>query len=107
MLAWQRRRAMLIYFWHILNGQGLIMTSLSKHLPATVEKRCQYSLRNAKSVQFSQCSSSARLSSFIPSAVALWNSLPVPVTSTLSFVAFVKSFDEHFAANQFSFGILS
>ena len=70
-------------------------------------EKCRYSLRNAKSVQFPQRSSSVLLSSFIPSAVALWNSLLVPLTSASSFVAFVKYIDERLAADQFSFGISS
>ena len=101
-LAWRRRRAKVIYFWSLMNSRG--PPNLSKCIPNAISDRCSYQLRNSKSVQFPLCSSAARLSSFIPSSIALWNSLPVNVSSESSLSSFTSSLDSHFAADRFTFG---
>lgn len=101
-LAWRRRRSKLLLFWKLANGKG--PPSLSSKL-ASASSRCNYNLRNPSSVQVQLCSSSAHLSSFLPSTSVLWNSLPASITASSTVSSFKKSLDIHFAPDSFSFGL--
>ena len=102
-LAWRRRQSKLAYFWLLMNGRG--PPSLSKCVPDTVKERCSYNLRNARSVEFPHCSSTARLLTFIPSSIALWNSLPARITALSSLKSFSSSVELHFSADKYTFGL--
>ena len=76
------------------NGNG--PPSLSAKLPAFISDRCSYSLRSSHSSQVPFCSSSAHLSSFLPSTRILWNSLHSSVACAhflSSFVNWIDTFD--------------
>ena len=102
-LSWRRRRSKAIYFWQLMNRRG--PPNLTKQLPETVEVRCEYSLRNARSVQLPLCSLSSRQRSFLPSAASLWNSLPVHVSADNSLSSFISSLDLHFFTDRYTFGL--
>ena len=102
-LSWRRRRQQLVYFWQLKNGFG--PPSLSVRLPAAVTERCPYNLRSSHSSQVPFCSSSSRLSSFMPSSCILWNTLPASVISAKSTASFSRQLDCFFSCDMFSFGI--
>ena len=102
-LAWRRRRFKLILLWKLRNGQG--PPALQAKLPPPASARCSYSLRNANSLQIPFCSSSAYLSSFMPSSSLLWNSLPSAITSCTSLSTFSRSLDTFFSSDFYSFGL--
>lgn len=102
-LAWRRRRQKIIHFWRLKNGLG--PPSLSEKLSASVSQRCNYSLRSSHSSQVPLCSSSARLTSFLPSSCILWNTLPPTVVSTTSVSSFCKLLDAHYSSDTYSFGL--
>ena len=101
-LAWRRRRSKLLHFWHLVQRRG--PPGLCNKL-LSVSSRCSYSLRNLSSFEVPACSSSSHLSSFLPSCIILWNSLPAPITSCTSLSSFASSIDSHFAGDKFSFGL--
>lgn len=102
-LSWRRRRQKLLLFWQLKNGLG--PPSLTASLPSAISTRCSYSLRSAHSSQVPRCSSSAHLSSFIPSACILWNSLSPEITSATSASSFSRHLDNFYLSDTFSFGL--
>ena len=90
-LSWCRRRQQLVYFWQLKNGFG--PPSLSVRLPAAVTERCPYNLHSSHSSQVPFCSSSSRLSAFMPSSCILWNTLPASVISAKSTASFSGPLD--------------
>ena len=72
---------------------------------SSASSRCTYSLRNPKSVEVPLCSTSAHLSSFLPSCSILWDTLPASVTSCSSLSSFASSLDSFFVDDKFSFGL--
>ena len=65
----------------------------------------KYTLRNPKSMEVPLCSTSAHLSSFLPSCSILWNTLPASVTSCSSLSSFASSLDSLFVDDKFSYGL--
>ncbi len=102
-LAWRRRRFKLLLLWRLLHGEG--PPSLRVCLPPSVSSRSSYSFRNAHSLAFPICSSSHRLKSFLPSAIAIWNALPVSVSSATSAGTFLRLQDAYFSTDKFLFGL--
>ena len=102
-LSWRRRRHKLILFWKLKNGLG--PPSLSQRLPTSASVRCSYSLRSSHSSQIPLCSSSAHLSSFLPSSCVLWNALPSSVVDVKSLSSFISHLDTHFKSDMYSYGI--
>ena len=86
-LAWRRRRSKLLLFWQLVHGLGppCLQDKLS-----SASSRCKYSLRNPKSMEVPLCSTSAHLSSFLPSCSFLWNTLPA--CHILLFTVFICPF---------------
>ena len=72
---------------------------------SSASSRCTYSLRNPKSMEVPLCSTSAHLSSFLPSCSILWNTLPASVTSCSSLSSFASSLVSFFVDDKFSFGL--
>lgn len=101
-LAWRRRRSKLLLLWKLYNGKG--PPHLASKL-SSVSSRCSYSLRNPQSIELQRCSTSARLSSFLPSTSVLWNSLPAPITSSSNISSFKQCIDHHFSGDFSSFGL--
>ena len=101
-LAWRRRRCKLLLFWQLVHGIG--PPCLHEKL-SSVSTRCNYRLRKPKSIEVPSCSTSAHLSSFLPSCTILWNTLPVSVTSCSSLSSFASLMDTHFVADKFSYGL--
>ena len=102
-LSWRRRRAKLAMFWQLLNGGG--PPSLQAVACRTAEARTSYSLRNKLGVEFPSCLSASRLRSFLPSVIALWNSLPTEVSSCKSLSSFLCHLDKFYVSDRFSFGL--
>ena len=73
-LAWHRRRAKLLMLWRLVHGLG--PPSLQACLLPSITARSPYCLRNSQSIAFPLCSSAHRLKSFLPSAIAVWNTPP-------------------------------
>ena len=67
---------------------------------SSASSRCKYSLRKPISMGV-PCSTSAHLSSFLPSCSILWNTLPASVTSCSS----LSSLDSFFVDDKFSYGL--
>ena len=101
-LAWRRRRYKLLLFWNLLNRQG--PPSLQSKLPPLASERATQTLRK-NTFRQAVCKTSRRLRSFLPSCIALWNSLPVSCTSCSSPHTFLASLDKHFSADMYSFGL--
>ena len=101
-LAWRRRCSKLLLFWQLVHGLGppCLQDKLS-----SASSRCKYSLRNPKSMEVPLCSTSAHLSSFLPSCSILWNTLPASVTSCSSLSSFASSLDSFFVDDKFSYGL--
>ena len=87
-LAWRRRRYELLLFWKLLNRQGPL--SLQSKLPPLASKRATQTLRK-NTFRQAVCKTSRRLLAFLPSCIALWNSLPVSCTSCSSPHTFLAS----------------
>ena len=88
-LSWRRRRVKLLLLWKVVNGQG--PPSLRERLPQTSNTaRTTHCLRNSQSLAFLLCSSAQRLRSFLPSAIALWNSPPSSISSCTSASSFLN-----------------
>ena len=102
-LAWRRRRFKLLLLWKLLHGEG--PPSLRKKVPPPVESRSSMSLRRSTLRQV-VCHTERRLRSFLPSTVALWNTLPVSVTSCSSCSDFLSALDSFFASDKYSFGLV-
>ena len=102
-LAWRRRRFKLLYLWKLLHGEGPPM--LAKRVPQSAAARSERCLRNSLSLAFPLCNSSWRLKTFLPSSIALWNTLPVSVSSTSSASSFLRHLDVFLAADKFTFGL--
>ena len=101
-IAWRRRCSKLLLFWQLVHGLGppCLQDKLS-----SASSRCKYSLRNPKSMEVPLCSTSAHLSSFLPSCSILWNTLPASVTSCSSLSSFASSLDSFFVDDKFSYGL--
>ena len=102
-LYWRRRRAKLAMFWQLLNGGG--PPSLQAVACRTAEARMSYSLRNKLGVEFPSCLSASLLRSFLPSVIALWNSLPTEVSSCKCLSSFLCHLDKFYVSDRFSFGL--
>ena len=76
-LAWRRRCQKLSLLWDLLHGGG--PPSLRSQVPSPVSSRRAYSFRNPWSLSLPSCRTSRRPKSFLPSSVALFNSLPISV----------------------------
>ena len=102
-LAWRwRRRSKLLLFWQLVHGLG--PPCLQEKL-SSASSRCKYSLQNPKCMEVPLCSTSAHLSSFLPSCSILWNTLPASVISCSSLSSFGSSLDSLFVDSKFSFGL--
>ena len=103
-LAWRRRRSKLLLFWQLVHGLG---PSCLQDKLSSASSRCKYCLRNPKSMEVPLCSTSAHLSSFLPSCSILWNTLPASVTSSSSnsLSSFASSRDSFFVDDKFSYGL--
>ena len=105
-LAWRRRRFKLLLLWHLLHGGG--PPSLQEELHhQTAAARSSYSLRNQLVIAFPRCNSSHRRHAFLPSVIAVWNSLPSTVSSSATPSSFLRALDNHFCADKHSFGLTS
>ncbi len=102
-LAWRRRRFKLLLLWDLLHNRG--PPSLQAQVPQTASSRMSYSLRNKMSIAFPVCQSSRRLNGFLPSSIALFNSLPSSLSSSSTRSSFLRSLDCHFLHDKFSFGL--
>ena len=103
-LAWCRRRQKLSSLWDLLHGGG--PPSLRSQVPSPVSSRCSYSFRNPLTLSLPSCRTSRRLKSFLPSSVALFNSLPMSVVCCSSKRSFLKAVDKFFLPDKFSYGLL-
>ena len=63
--------------WDLLRGGG--PPSLRHQVPSPVSSRCSYSFLNPLTPSLPSCRTARRLKSFLPSSVALFNSLPISV----------------------------
>ena len=92
-----------LLFWHLVNGEG--PPSLRKCIPTPAIQRAGYSFRRGQNTSFPRCSTNWRLNSFIPSAVALRNSLPSSVPNSSSSSSFLSQLDHNFSSDKFSLGL--
>ena len=88
-LAWRRRRQKLSLLWDLLHGGG--PPSLRSQVPSPVSSRCSNSFRNPLTLSLPSCRTSRRLKSFLPSSVALFNSLPISVVCCSSVQALISA----------------
>ena len=102
-LAWRRRRFKLLLLWDLLHEGG--PPALRDQVPPLVSSRTPYPLRNSSSISLPLCQSSRHLNSFLPSSIALFNSLPLSVSSCSSRCSFLLALDCHFISDKFSFGL--
>ena len=102
-LAWRWRRYKTLMLWDFLHGGG--PPSLQDQVPSSVSSRSHYYFRNPLSLSFPACRTSHRLKSFLPSTIALFNSLPSSVVSCSSKSGFTRALDRHFSSDKFSFGL--
>ena len=103
-LAWRRRHQKLSLLWDLLHGGG--PPFLCSQVPSPVSSRCSYSFRNPLTLSLPSCRTSRRLKSFLPSSVALFNSLPISVVCCSSKRSILQAVDEFFLPDNFSYGLL-
>ncbi len=101
-LAWRRRRFKLLLFWKLIQEQG--PPALRSQVPPSAYSRTTHCLRRS-TIAFPVCRSKQRLTSFIPSAILIWNSLPLPITSCTSSRSFLTTLDSHLSSDKFSLGL--
>ena len=101
-LAWRRRRLKLVLLWKLMHGHG--PPALRAQLPTCVSVRAKQSLRR-DTLAMPLCRTQRRLQSFLPSTVALWNSLPSSVLSCTSVSSFLVSLDSHLISDSYSLGL--
>ena len=101
-LAWRRRRLKLVLLWKLMHGHG--PPALRAQLPTCVSVRAKQSLRR-DTLAMPLCRTQRRLQSFLPSTVALWNSLPSSVLSCISLSSFLVSLDSHLISDRYSLGL--
>ena len=92
----RRRYQKLICIFKTING--LTPDYLCDIFPMNVHSRTAYTLRNTHNIVVVGCHTELFASSFIPSAVSLWNELPVDIKSITSISLFKSCILEHFAA---------
>ena len=84
----RRRYQKLICIFKIING---LTPDYSRDIfPMNVHSRTAYTLRNVHNTDVVGCSTELFASSFIPSAVSLWNDLPEDIKSITSISLFIK-----------------
>ena len=101
-LAWRRRRLKLVLLWKLMHGHG--PPALRAQLPTSVSARAKQSLRR-DTLAMPLCRTQRRLQSFLPSTVALWNSLPSSVLSCTSLSSFLVSLDSQLISDRYSLGL--
>ena len=101
-LAWRRRRCKLLFFWKLLHGHG--PPSLRVCVPPSIDDRAQQNLRR-KTFEVPKCRTEKRRQSFIPTCIALWNTLPDSVISCTSSCSFLASLDCFYSPDKYSFGL--
>ena len=101
-LAWRRRRLKFVLLWKLMHGDG--PPALRAQLPTCVSVRAKQSLRR-DTLAMPLCRTQRRLQSFLPSTVALWNSLPSSVLSCTSVSSFLVSLDSHLISDRYSLGL--
>ena len=101
-LAWRRRRLNLALLWKLMHGHG--PPALRAQLPTRVSVRAKQSLHR-DTLAMPLCRTQRRLQSFLPSTVALWNSLPSSVLSCTSVSSFLVSLDSHLISDCYSLGL--
>lgn len=99
-LAWRRRRFALLTLWELLRGRG--PPQLQAMVPRKAADRTSHNLRNKLSLAFPDCRTNRRLKTFLPSSIALFNSLPPHVSSSPSKSLFLQNLDKHFESDRFS-----
>ena len=103
-LAWRRRRQKLSLLWDLLHGGGLPSLRSQRSIS------CGLSLFLLFPQPFDALSSaqftSRRLKSFLPSSVALFNSLPISVVCCSSKRSFLQAVDKFFLPDKFSYSLL-
>ena len=92
----RRRYQKFICIFKIMNG--LTPDYLRDIFPMNVHSRTAYTLRNAHNIDVVGCRTELFASSFIPSAVFLWNELPEDIKSITSISLFRSRNLEHFGA---------
>ena len=93
-LAWHHRHQKLFLLWDLLHGG--VPPSLRSQVPSPVSSCCSYSFRNPLTLSLPSCRTSRRLKSFLPSSVALFNSLPISVVCCSSKRSFLQAVDKFF-----------
>ena len=101
-LPWRRRLMKLWLFWKLLHGDG--SSGLREKIPQSVRSRTAYNLRT-NTVGFPISSTAKFLSSYIPSCVALWNTLPDSFMSASCLSAFKRLTSDYFSSSRFTFGL--
>ena len=101
-LAWRRRRLKLVLLWKLMHGHG--PPALRAQLPTCLSVLAKQSLRR-DTLAMPLCRTQRRLQSFLPSTVALWNSLPSTVLSCTSVSSFLVSLDSHLISDRYSLGL--
>ena len=77
----------IVCIYKIING--LTPNYLKDLIPQNVSDRMSYTLRNANDIDKVLCQTKLLASSFIPSAVSLWNKLPDDI-KPLQFISLFK-----------------
>ena len=101
--AWRQRRYKILMLLDLLHSGG--PPRLRDQVPSSVTSPSHYFFCDPLSLSFPACLTSHRLKSFLPSAIALFNSLPSSVVSWSSKIAFTRALDRHFSFDKFSFGL--
>ena len=105
-LAWRHRRQKLSFA--VGPSARRWSSSLRSQVPSPVSSRCSYSFRNPLTLSLPLCCTSRRLKSFLPSSVALFNSLPISVVCCSSKRrSFLQAVDKFFLPDKFSYGLSS
>ena len=100
-LSWRRRVHCLEVLWKLVNNQG--PPQLRKLLPSPVSLRSPRVLRSRHSLQFPQCRTTSRLSSFFGWTIPIWNSLPTELVLSASVSVFRNKLKQYFHSDKFTY----
>ena len=85
-LSQRRRKHKLILFYKMVNG--LIPNYLNSLVPPTIGDTCSYNLRNTNNLRNIACRTCLYSSSFLPTVINDWNSLPDDIKNAESLLSF-------------------
>lgn len=100
-LSWRRRIHCLEIIWKLMNNQG--PPQLRKLLPSPASQRSCRMLRSGHSLQFPQCRTTTRLTSFFGWTIPIWNGLPAELVSCKSVSVFRSELTKYFKDDKYTY----